>query len=403
MCVVAVALFFHKFNFDGTGMNSASTITTKASPASSKVDPVCCTFKGWRPWEFCPVSGDEEQTNQPVYQSPEERINEKTNSSFLWRKECIVRKSWSFAEPEFDDSASCSVRPLFDNFVENKRVPLSLRGSRILLLGDSTFRMMFHDICSLLLPEEYRRAPNSPLVKGYAWDFKTPTQWANWTSGKINFENLATQASIACSVPQDNFALAWSMIFSADDDPPGDIGLAVYQAGGLEKINTTWRIKQAHEDLQALPSWGGEKQPALVVFGSCYWDLTKVNGAVTNEQVQKYGAAVEDRGAQLRQLFPKARILFHTCYKGTRKGIDGMSLANEHHFSTIARQIVTSTASEWDGLVDPWTLLQKQNKDLSFDGFHYPPTVSLAILNIALNQIDICEQSQTMTSENKPA
>jgi hypothetical protein len=80
-----------------------------------------------------------------------------------------------------------------------------------------------------------------------------------------------------------------------------------------------------------------------------------------------------------------------------------MSLANEHHFSTIARQIVTSTASEWDGLVDPWTLLQKQNKDLSFDGFHYPPTVSLAILNIALNQIDICEQSQTMTSENKPA
>jgi hypothetical protein len=253
---------------------------------------------------ICPVSGGEEQTNQPVYQSPEERINEKTNISFLWRKECIVRKSWSFAEPEFDNSASCSVRPLFDYFVENKRVPPSLRGSQILLLGDSTFRMMFHGICSLLLPEEYRRAPNSPLVKGYAWDFNTPTQWANWTSGKIKFEKLATQASIACSVPQDNFSLAWSMIFSADDDPPGDkeigLALAVNVAGGLEKINTTWRIKQAHEDLQALPSWGREKQPSMVVFGSCYWDLTKVNGAATNEQVRKYGAAVEDRGVQLR-------------------------------------------------------------------------------------------------------
>ena len=317
-----------------------------------------------------------------------------------------MRKSWSFAEPLFDDSATCSVQPLFDHFVQNKGVHPSLKGSRILLLGDSTFRMMFHDICSLLLPEEYRRASNSPLVEGKAWDFKTPTQWDNWTSSKVIYGRLATQGTGVCSVPNDNFSLAWSMIYSADDDPPGDdgIGRAVWQAGGVEKINTTWRINQAHADLLALPSWGREKQPELVVFGSCYWDLTKVNGTVTDEQVQKYGAAVRDRGAQLRQLFPKARILFQTCFAGYKEKFKGIAWFNQYRYSTLAKQVATSTTSEWDGLVEPWVLLQNQVHH-SFDGTHYPPSVSLAVLNVALNYIDVCEQNenQTMLKSNESA
>ena len=137
----------------------------------------------------------------------------------------------------------------------------------------------------------------------------------------------------------------------------------------------------------------------LVVFGSCYWDLTLVKESATDEQVATYGAAIQDRGTQLRELFPDAELLFQTCFLGHKAKFKGMTNSNENRYATMARQIATSTSSEWNGLVDPWTVLQKHGH-LSFDGIHYPQSVSLAVFNLALSHINVCEHNHTVSNQN---
>lgn len=157
-----------------------------------------------------------------------------------WR----LRDGWAVA-PLVPLRGGCRApEPHLGRMAATKQVPPALRGTRLLLVGDSHMRNVMWDMCTLLLDDNVtarldRQSVNMPGGRdmAVAWMEKAGL-WAEHSRGRVVCRSLHRElgrGSAAC-VLGGALSVLWLPIYAAGDIP-GDFGLAAYKSGQWIQFN----------------------------------------------------------------------------------------------------------------------------------------------------------------------
>eukprot|EP00578_Thalassiosira_sp_NH16_P010038 CAMPEP_0181121592 /NCGR_PEP_ID=MMETSP1071-20121207/24826_1 /TAXON_ID=35127 /ORGANISM="Thalassiosira sp., Strain NH16" /LENGTH=258 /DNA_ID=CAMNT_0023206433 /DNA_START=772 /DNA_END=1548 /DNA_ORIENTATION=+ len=239
-----------------------------------------------------------------------------------------------------------------------------------------------------------------PPASGHVWDFSTPTNWSDWSQGRVHV--FSSDGVIFCNVSNRQFTAVYTPTWSAswNDTEVGNPDLANYQAswfgGGKRAKNRGVTTKARVENMVSVMKRHNVTniRNAFVVGHSCYWDLCvpAFNGAIANitEYANTHKQRVLQTGIEIRRLFgQKAFLVWQSCLPASahhkNDGIRPVNAAALHNALCNESMTISAQLGQWNKVLSGQSLLGYPEQFRQSDNTHYPIQIHLTLINRLLN------------------